>query len=165
MMVFDSHNIEQIAASSVRSPTMETCAEDSAYRGGTPVWGLALGKGLQSESYLLVTSPTPSKEQAEGREARDVNGTDLMPVRVIESMQPGHRKPIKVLSGKQTNALRDEMRSFVDENMGIAVLPSTAFLREINHEGIESLAVRCGGNPVIRGLPHTLLTVFHKTID
>lgn len=110
-----------------------------------PIWGLALANGLQSRSYLLVTSSAPFTEQVEERLVRDVNGTGLLPVCMIGSTQTGHRKPVKILSGKQKNALRDEtrllwMRTWTPLNFVIH--------REIKHEEIQSLAVRCEGNLV-----------------
>lgn len=77
-MTFNSHKTEQIVHAMARPP----------------YWG-SLVKGLQSKSYMLVTSTTLS--------------------RVIISRKTGHYKPTKMLSRKQTNALHDEMRTILRE--------------------------------------------------
>lgn len=50
------NKLEQIATSSVGLSTMDLHAEDRAYIGRTPVWGLAQVEGLQGKSYLLEPS-------------------------------------------------------------------------------------------------------------
>lgn len=65
-------------------------------------------------------------------EVRDVIGIGLMLGSAIGSMQAGHRKSNKVLSGKQKNGLRKEMKLFMDEHMDTA-----AILKEIKYEGME----------------------------
>lgn len=56
---------------------------------------------------------------------------------------------MKVLSEKQANTLRDELRLFMDEVMGTTVPPIAAVLRETKHKGIRFLAVCCRKNLVI----------------
>lgn len=90
-------------------------------------------KGLKSKFYLLVTSPILFTEKVEERQARDVNGNDLMKICVDGYTQTGHRKP--VLSGKQKNAVSDEMNPFMDADIQTTAPPNASIIREIKHEG------------------------------
>lgn len=76
-----------------------------------------------------MTSPTPLPEQAEEREANDVNGTGLIPVCGIGSIQTWHLKPEKVLGKKQNNTLSEDIKSFMDEDMSSAAPPNAPILR------------------------------------
>lgn len=53
----------------------------------------------------------------------------------IRYTQTGQSSPEKVLSGKQKNALSEDMRPFTDEYMGLAAFLNAAILRRIDDEG------------------------------
>lgn len=78
----------------------------------------------------------------------------------IAYMQTWHRRPEKVLSGEQKNALREKMRPFLYEALQTAPPPNAAILREVNHEAIKSLTVRCERNLALPQLNYFLFYIW-----
>lgn len=57
---------------------------------------------------------------------------------------PGHYEPVKALNRKLKNVLFEETEPFLNEIMGVAMLPNEAIFRDIDRRETESSTAECG---------------------